>query len=215
MQRWTHSRTFHDVTVEPTDQTLWRRVIVGDGDSFGVIFDRHRSRVRRHAHGLVPNPEDAEDVVAVVFLEAWRRRSRVRFVDGSVLPWLLRTATSIAYNHTRSARRKTGRRDTTCPRPTVRDSRAAAWFTPTVSPVSTEQSQALADGVVTEDEYREGFARFEACLAEAGFALYAVDDTAAIIEYSVPGEAVWSGDDERCYSSEFVGLDIEWQVSHE
>ncbi|MEV8358249.1 hypothetical protein [Microbacterium sp. NPDC076895] len=91
----------------------------------------------------------------------------------------------------------------------------SAWFTPTVSPVSTEQSQALADGVVTEDEYREGFARFEACLAEAGFALYAVDDTAPIIDYSVPGEAVWSGDDERCYSSEFVGLDIEWQISHE
>lgn len=105
MQRLTGPRTFHDVTVEPTDQTLWRRVIVGDGDSFGVIFDRHRSRVRRHAHGLVPNPEDAEDVVAVVFLEAWRRRARVRFVDGSVLPWLLRTATNIAYNHTRSARR--------------------------------------------------------------------------------------------------------------
>lgn len=105
MQRLTGLGTFHDVTVEPTDQTLWRRVIVGDGDSFGVIFDRHRSRVRRHAHGLVPNPEDAEDVVAVVFLEAWRRRGRVRFVDGSALPWLLRTATNIAHNHTRSAPR--------------------------------------------------------------------------------------------------------------
>lgn len=93
------------MTVEPNDQTLWRRVVAGDGESFGVIFDRHRSRIRRHAHGLVPGPEDAEDVVAIVFLEAWRRRARVRFVDGSVLPWLLRTATNIAHNHTRSARR--------------------------------------------------------------------------------------------------------------
>lgn len=93
------------MTVEPTDQTLWRRVIAGDGDSFGVIFDRHRSRVRRHTHGLVPDPEDAEDVVAIVFLEAWRRRAHVRFIDASLLPWLLRTATNIAHNHTRSARR--------------------------------------------------------------------------------------------------------------
>lgn len=93
------------MSVEPNDQTLWKRVVAGDGESFGVIFDRHRSRVRRHAHGLVPGPEDAEDVVAIVFLEAWRRRSHVRFVDGSVLPWLLRTATNTAHNHARSARR--------------------------------------------------------------------------------------------------------------
>lgn len=87
------------------DETLWARALSGDGGAFGAIFDRHRARVRRHAIGLVPVPADADDVLAVVFLEAWRKRSAIRFVDGSMLPWLLRTATYTASNFARSSRR--------------------------------------------------------------------------------------------------------------
>ena len=50
-------------------------------------------------------PADADDVMAVVFLEAWRKRDSIRFVDGSMLPWLLRTATYTASNLARSSRR--------------------------------------------------------------------------------------------------------------
>ena len=78
---------------------------MGDGEAFGVIFDRHRDRVRRHATGLVRTRADADDVLAVVFLEAWRRRDAIRFVDGSMLPWLLRTATFSASNLARASRR--------------------------------------------------------------------------------------------------------------
>ena len=55
--------------------------------------------------GLVPVPADADDVLAVVFLEAWRKRDAIRFVDGSMLPWLLRTATYASSNLARSSRR--------------------------------------------------------------------------------------------------------------
>lgn len=91
----------------------------------------------------------------------------------------------------------------------------AAWFTPAPVSVSTEQEHALADEIVTEDEYRAGFAGYEACLAEAGYPLHAVDDTATVIEYSIPAEAVSAGDDERCYTSEFARLDVLWQISQE
>lgn len=87
------------------DEGWWARARAGDGEAFGLIFDRHRSRIRRHAHALVPAPTDADDVVATTFLVAWRRREAVRFVDGSMLPWLLRTATNAAHNVTRSTRR--------------------------------------------------------------------------------------------------------------
>jgi RNA polymerase sigma-70 factor (ECF subfamily) len=40
-----------------------------------------------------------------VFLEAWRHRGSIRVVDGSVLPWLLVTATNVARNHKRGLRR--------------------------------------------------------------------------------------------------------------
>lgn len=41
----------------------------------------------------------------MVFLEALRRASAVRFVDGSALPWLLVVATNLARNQSRARRR--------------------------------------------------------------------------------------------------------------
>ena len=45
---------------------------------------------------------EAEDVTAMVFLELWRLRDRVRLVDGSVRPWLLVTANNVSRNQNRS-----------------------------------------------------------------------------------------------------------------
>lgn len=88
-----------------TDAECWRSASNGNGEAFGEVFDRHRDRVYRHSLRLVPTPADAEDVVAIVFLEAWRKRDSVRFVDGSMLPWLLVVATNTALNLSRSSRR--------------------------------------------------------------------------------------------------------------
>lgn len=88
-----------------SDQADWARVLAGEGEAFGRVFDRHRDRVRRHALGLAPSRDDAEDVVSLTFLEAWRKREVIRFVDQSMLPWLLRTATYTCLNLARSERR--------------------------------------------------------------------------------------------------------------
>lgn len=87
------------------DEADWALAVAGEGEAFGRVFDRHRDRVRRHSLRLVPVLIDAEDVVASTFLEAWRKRDRVRFVNGSILPWLLVTATNVARNSARSHRR--------------------------------------------------------------------------------------------------------------
>jgi RNA polymerase sigma-70 factor (ECF subfamily) len=87
------------------DEADWALAARGEGEAFGRVFDRHRNRVRRHSLRLVPVLDDAEDVVAATFLEAWRRRDNVRFVNGSMLPWLLVTATNVARNMSRSHRR--------------------------------------------------------------------------------------------------------------
>lgn len=93
------------VSTETTDAEHWRNALGGDSESFAAVFDRHQHRIFRHSLALVPSFDDAKDVVAVAFLEAWRKRSSVRFVDGSLLPWLLVTATHAAQNITRAARR--------------------------------------------------------------------------------------------------------------
>ncbi len=97
-------RTLHSVTSE-LDETDWAAALGGDGEAFGRIFDRHRSRVYRHSSRLVQRSADIDDVVAVAFFEAWRRREDARFVDGSLLPWLLVIATNCARNVARSSRR--------------------------------------------------------------------------------------------------------------
>ncbi|HVK30394.1 MAG TPA: RNA polymerase sigma factor [Nocardioides sp.] len=88
-----------------SDDTRWPRARAGDSDAFVEIYDDYRGRVHGHALRLLGDPHDAEDVTAVTFLHLWRRRDDVRMVNGSVLPWLLVTATRTASNLRRAVRR--------------------------------------------------------------------------------------------------------------
>lgn len=88
-----------------TDAELWSQSLRGNGESFAGLFDRHRDRVFRSVLRIAQTREQAEDIVAVTFLELWRLRERVRLVDDSVLPWLLVTAFNVARNSSRAERR--------------------------------------------------------------------------------------------------------------
>lgn len=94
-----------DTGKAPRDGELWLRVMEGDGSAFASLFLRHRDRVFVHSLRLVRTPFEAEDVTAVVFLEAWRCRSRIRLVNDSMLGWLLVAATNVARNKLRSTLR--------------------------------------------------------------------------------------------------------------
>lgn len=89
----------------PDESVIWERAREGDPDSFGALFTRHRDRVYGQALRLTRSSHDAEDVTALVFLEAWRRRSSVRVVDGSVVAWLLVCTNFVAKNTARTKRR--------------------------------------------------------------------------------------------------------------
>jgi RNA polymerase sigma-70 factor (ECF subfamily) len=93
------------VSAQSDDQRDWADALSGDGEAFGRIFDRHRHRMFRHAYGVLGVVADADDAVSIAFLEAWRRADGVRFVHGSMLPWLLVTATNASRNLARSSRR--------------------------------------------------------------------------------------------------------------
>ncbi|GAA2754124.1 RNA polymerase sigma factor [Amnibacterium kyonggiense] len=88
------------------DETaLWSAALARDERAFGILFDRHRDRVFRHALRLVDHRSEAEDVAAAAFFELWRRCEAVRIVEGSVLPRLLVTATNLCRNVARGTRR--------------------------------------------------------------------------------------------------------------
>ena len=88
-----------------SDSAEWDLALAGRGEAFGSVYDRHHDRVLRHSRRLVVNSADEEDVVSLAFLEVWRKRDSVRFVNGSLLPWLLVVANYSAKNLSRSARR--------------------------------------------------------------------------------------------------------------
>jgi RNA polymerase sigma factor (sigma-70 family) len=93
------------MSITATDAEEWQSALAGDSEAFARIFDRHQQRIFRHSLALVPTHDDAKDVVGITFLEAWRKRATVRFVDGSLLPWLLVTASHSSRNVSRAARR--------------------------------------------------------------------------------------------------------------
>jgi RNA polymerase sigma factor (sigma-70 family) len=87
------------------DATLWLEAVSGTEASFALLYDRHRRAVFRKAFARVQHVADAEDIVAMVFLEAWRKRDAVRFVDGSLRPWLLVVTVNVGLNRDRANRR--------------------------------------------------------------------------------------------------------------
>ncbi|MFT3798242.1 RNA polymerase sigma factor [Microbacterium sp.] len=91
--------------MDETDEGIWARVVAGDARAFGVLWDRHHTRVFRHLRGQGLPPMDADDLTAATFLELWRKRRGIRFVDGSALPWIIVTARNLARNAARARRR--------------------------------------------------------------------------------------------------------------
>jgi RNA polymerase sigma-70 factor (ECF subfamily) len=91
------------------DAELWRRAVDGDHDAFGDLFDRHSRAIYNFCFRRTADWAAAEDLVATVFLEAWRKRSSVKVApDGSLLPWLYGVALNLLRNHRRAQHRLLG-----------------------------------------------------------------------------------------------------------
>ncbi|WDH79296.1 RNA polymerase sigma factor [Microbacterium esteraromaticum] len=87
------------------DGELLFRLSRGDEPAYRLLHDRHQATVFRAALVLMRTTWDAEEVAATAFFELWRKRDKVRVVDGSVLPWLLATTSYVAKNSLRARRR--------------------------------------------------------------------------------------------------------------
>jgi RNA polymerase sigma factor (sigma-70 family) len=91
--------------VETTPGTLRKRIRAGDHEAFGELFDAHARTVYNHAYRLTGDWAQAEDVVSLTFLDAWRLREKPDEEGGSLRPWLLGIATNVTRNTRRAARR--------------------------------------------------------------------------------------------------------------
>ncbi|HEY1530810.1 MAG TPA: hypothetical protein VGF80_08340 [Galbitalea sp.] len=76
---------------------------------------------------------------------------------------------------------------------------------------SAAQRAALADGVVTRDEVIAAFSRYEGCMGALG---HPMDRSLSGITPpdATPSSAVVDGSDERCFVTEYQGIDGAWQL---
>jgi len=89
-----------------TDEVLWARARRGDAEAFGRIYARHARAVHDYCLWRTADPQTAEDVVATVFLEAWRRRDRLDLETSSAAALLLGIANNVVRGHWRTSRRQ-------------------------------------------------------------------------------------------------------------
>jgi len=74
---------------------------VGDSPQFMLhLTDDQQKKLRRFIHKRVLNPEDADDILQLTYLEAWR--SRERFSGQATLStWMCGIAQNLIRNHFR------------------------------------------------------------------------------------------------------------------
>lgn len=92
-----------------TDAELVAGAAAGNAERLGELFDRHAGRMKSLALRIVRSPEEAEDVVQEVFIQAWRQASRFDAARGNVLAWLsiMTRSRSLDRWRRRSTRRET------------------------------------------------------------------------------------------------------------
>ena len=94
----------HEQAMEVDDSVLWSRARTGDSEAFGMLFERHARTIYNFCFRRVGNWAAAEDLVSIVFLEAWRRLDKP-LPKGKELPWLFGIATNVLRNRRRAERR--------------------------------------------------------------------------------------------------------------
>jgi RNA polymerase sigma-70 factor (ECF subfamily) len=85
------------------DTELMVRVKEGDGASFGVLLDKHRSPVVHFLYRMVQNHAVAEELAQEVFLRVYRSRSTYE-PTAKFTTWLFRIATHLALNSLRDGK---------------------------------------------------------------------------------------------------------------
>src|SRR3954453_16106036 len=75
-----------------------------DVTTFGELFEQHANAIYNYCFRRIGDWATAEDLLSVVFLEAWRRRDKEVPPD-KVRPWLFGIATNVVRNQRRSERR--------------------------------------------------------------------------------------------------------------
>ena len=96
------------VTVGGGDAALVAGVQAGDVDAFEALYRQHAARIYSLASRIAGSPDEGEDLVQEIFLQAYRKLGSFKG-DASVGTWLYRLAVNHCLDFVRSRRAKMGR----------------------------------------------------------------------------------------------------------
>ena len=85
-----------------SDESLLQASAGGDQRAFSELYERHARTIYNYLFRRLADWSEAEDLTALVFLEAFRRRREVVVVEGKLLPWLYGIATNVLRNRRRA-----------------------------------------------------------------------------------------------------------------
>lgn len=96
--------------MEETDSAAVSRALAGDRDAFRVLAERHSRPVFRLAFRMTGNEQDAEDVVQVTFMRAWKNLKTFES-QASFGTWLHRIAANYSLDLIRQKKRRDQKRE--------------------------------------------------------------------------------------------------------
>jgi RNA polymerase sigma-70 factor (ECF subfamily) len=92
------------MTIPASDGELVTRLLAGDLEALGVLYQRHRTSVYRTALAVTRDPSAAEDILQDCFLRLHRYAHRID-TTRPLKPWLGRVTVNLAYTWARSGKR--------------------------------------------------------------------------------------------------------------
>jgi RNA polymerase sigma factor (sigma-70 family) len=91
--------------VAPLDADLLAAIRAGERTAFDACYERHAPTLARYAWSRLGARDLVEEVLQETFLTAWRKRTDMRIVDESLLPWLM----VVCRNHVNNLQRRRAR----------------------------------------------------------------------------------------------------------
>src|SRR4051794_13380807 len=95
--------------VDETHVETWQlvtRAQAGDGEAFGLLYDRYVDTVFRFIYFRVNDRALAEDFTSETFLRALRRISTISYQGRDIGAWFVTIARNIIFDHMKSARHR-------------------------------------------------------------------------------------------------------------
>jgi RNA polymerase sigma-70 factor, ECF subfamily len=87
--------------VNPADEDLGRRCRAGDVEAFEILYRQQAGRIYTLACRMAGSPEDGEDLLQEIFLQAYRKIATYKG-DAAIGTWLYRLALNHCLDYVRS-----------------------------------------------------------------------------------------------------------------